>query len=151
MPLKTKSSYPKRPSQSVASSHDFMVQTTSTIPSDSYASQRTTNDRFTSSRHHDRTPTNGVTSGWSSLRLGASTSRHRVGTRERTRHTYLLGCYVICFTCTSHHPRKPAFLQTIALLFYPNLPYQSYMRVFYTSHLALMRHSRADVLCVNIF
>ena len=74
-------------------------------------------------------PTNGVISGWSSLRLGASTSRQQVGTRERTRHTSLLGRYVICFTRTSHHPRKPAFLLTIALIFYPNLLHQSSIRV----------------------
>ena len=121
-----KSSFPKRPSQSVVSHHDFMEQTTSTIPSDSYASQRTTNDRFTSS-HAFMTarPTNGVISGRSSLHLGASTSRQQVGTRERTRHTSLLGRYVICFTRTSHHPRKPAFLLSIALIVYPNLLYES--------------------------
>ena len=68
--------------------------------------------------------TNGCTSGRSSLRLGASTSRQQVGTRERTRHTSLLGRYVICFARTSQPHRKPAFCYQ-----YPS----SSIRIFYTS------------------
>ena len=128
-----------------------MEQTTSAIPSDTYAPQRT---QTTASRLHvveschaimPTRPTNGGTSGWSSLRFGVSTSRQQVGTRERTRLTHFLGRYVICFARTSQPHRKHA---------YPNLPYESSIRVFYsshTSHLARIRNSRANALCVNIF
>ena len=78
-------------------------------------------------------PTNGCTSGWSSLRLGASTSRQPVDTREWTRQTSLVGRYVICFARSSLPHRTPAFLLSMALIFYPNLIYQSSRRVFYSS------------------